>query len=144
MSLISPVWTDITTATSPTSNTTRYTGKEIHCIANDVNASLSDNNISATQYTGMYVQDSEKNNIGKCALNVSTGNIGFQLYATDPYSSTTNSLTLNVAKNGTRSITVSDAVIWRQAIGPELLTSSPSSFSDKTIRTGGSWTNLGS
>ena len=143
-SIISTTWNDITNSTSPLPNATRYTGKEIHSIANDIDASLSDNGISSTQYAGMYVQDSEKNNIGKCALNVSTGNIGFQLYANDPYSSTTNSLTLNVAKNGTRSVTVSDAVVWRKAIGPELLTSSPSSFSNKTISTGGSWTNLGS
>lgn len=147
MSLISPLWTDITTATSPTSNTTRYTGKEIHCIANDVDISLSNNGISSTQYAGIYVQDGEKNNIGKCAVDIyNTGMVEMQLYAQNKGtgSNVSNYLSLQVANDGTKSISVNAPVAWRQAIGPELLTSSPSSFSNKTISTGGSWTNLGS
>lgn len=146
-SVISTTWNDITNSTSPLPNTARYTGKEIHCIANDVDASLSDNGISSTQYAGMYVQDGEKNNIGKCAVDIyNTGMVEMQLYAQNKGtgSNVSNYLSLQVANDGTKSVSVNAPVAWRQAIGPELLTSSPSSFSDKTISTGGSWTNLGS
>lgn len=147
VSLISPVWTDITTSTSLSSNTTRYTGKEIHCIANDVDISLSNNGISSTQYSGLYVQDGEKNNIGKCAADIyNTGMVEMQLYAQNKGtgSNVSNYLSLQVANDGTKSISVNAPEAWRQAIGPKLLTDAPSSFTDKTIKTGSNWTNLGS
>lgn len=146
-SIISTTWNDITNSTSPLPNTIRYTGKEIHCIANDVDASLSDNDISSTQYAGMYVRDGEKNNIGKCAVDIyNTGMVEMQLYAQNKGtgSNVSNYLSLQVANDGTRSISVNAPEAWRQAIGPKLLTNAPSLFSDKTISTGGSWTNLGS